>query len=437
MRRKLLSILALLCLTVSGAWALTPLTGDTWDDGTKTLTVNSNPGTSAYKDQTEIVNLVISSSVTSIGTTAFRGCTSLTTVDFAEVSTLETIGNSAFMGCSGLTSITIPNSVKSIGQSAFRDCTSLTTITIPNSVTSLGNQAFNGCSGLTKVTIGSGVSSIGQNVFNGCSSLTTITIPSGVTSIGNTAFRDCTNLTTVTVLGASCTLGNNAFYNCSNLTYIFVPSANVATYEAATNWSAYTTQIQEAPATYDVTAKSAGGAYWSTFYTAAGDYQADANTQVFAVNLTGTGITMTEITDRIAKIGEGVVLKNSTAGSITMTKTETAPAGDFSGNSLKGTMTIITNPSNAYVLNYKAATGAGFYKLSASGTIGANKAYLTYSGGAGAPSFLGFGDVTAIEGIVKSQESTANGQYFDLQGRRVLNPTKGLYIVNGKKVVIK
>ena len=194
-----------------------------------------------------------------------------------------------------------------------------------------------------------------------------------------------------------------------------------------------------APASYNVTATSAGGAYWATFYTEAGNYQAPEGTQVFAVNLnTSTAkITMTEISDRIAKSGQGVVLKNTTTGSITMSKTETAPAGDYSGSSLTGTMTSITNPGNAYVLNYKAATGVGFYKLSSGGTIGANKAYLTYSGGGlSAPSFFGFdGNTTGIDATLVNSEKV-NSVVYDLQGRRVAQPTKGLYIVNGKKVFI-
>ena len=72
------------------------------------------------------------------------------------------------------TSITIPNSVTSIGDSAFRGCSSLTNITIPSGVTSIGDFAFSGCSSLTSVTIPSGVTSIGWGAFYDCSSLKTI-----------------------------------------------------------------------------------------------------------------------------------------------------------------------------------------------------------------------------------------------------------------------
>ena len=196
--------------------------------------------------------------------------------------------------------------------------------------------------------------------------------------------------------------------------------------------SALAVEVTVSAPTYAITANLADDAYWSTFYTEFGNYQAPEGTQVFAVNLTGTALTLTEISDRIVKSGEGVVLKNATTGSITMTLTETVPAGDFSNNSLQGTMTSITNPGNAYVLN-KGTNGVGFYKLASGGTIAANKAYLQTT--SNAREFFGFGETTGIKAIENGQ-LTIDNEVYDLQGRRVVNPTKGLYIVNGKKVFI-
>ncbi len=82
-------------------------------------------------------------------------------------------------------------SVTSIGSQAFRYCSSLASITIPESVTSIGGFAFYYCSSLTSITIPESVTYIGDSAFRGCSSLTSITIPESVTSIGYEAFRYC------------------------------------------------------------------------------------------------------------------------------------------------------------------------------------------------------------------------------------------------------
>ena len=201
--------------------------------GIKFDTNNANPlyyAKHLYSDEnTEIKDLVIPNSVTSIGNDAFRGCTGLTSVNIGN--SVTHIGNYAFWYCSGLTSVTIPNSVTSIGNNAFQNCSSLTSITIPNSVTSIDNAAFRDCSGLTSVTIGNSVTNISQEAFFSCTGLTSVTLPNSVTSIGDYAFKACTGLTSVNIGSGIKTIGSQAFAKCSDLTDVFcyaekVPNTN-------------------------------------------------------------------------------------------------------------------------------------------------------------------------------------------------------------------
>ena len=191
-------------------------------------------------------------------------------------------------------------------------------------------------------------------------------------------------------------------------------------------------KVTVADATVNVTAnEGATGEYWATYYNATQGFTADANTTVFKAALTGNQLTMTEVANREIPAGKAVILK-STAATITLTPATTTAT--LEGNQLVGTATAITNPGNAYVLS-KGAKGVGFYKLTSGGTIGANKAYLTYS--AGAREFFLFDETTGIISV-NGSGLMVNGSdgCYDLQGRRVQNPVKGLYIVNGKKVFI-
>ena len=180
-------------------------------------------------------NTIIPSSVTSIGSSAFSYCESLTSITIPN--SVTSIGSSAFSDCESLTSITIPNSVTSIGSRAFNRCESLTSVTIGNSVTSIGEEAFAGCVSLTSVTIPNSVTSIGEEAFQYCSSLTSITIPNSVTSIGEEAFHYCRSLTSVTIPNSVTSIGSSAFSNCESLKSIVVKSGNT-TYDSRENCNA-------------------------------------------------------------------------------------------------------------------------------------------------------------------------------------------------------
>ncbi len=231
-----------------------------------------------------IKSVIISDGVTSIGSYAFYGCTSLETVTIPD--SVTSIGSYAFYNCTSLESVTIPDSVTSIGSYAFRYCTSLASIKIPDSVTIIGSYAFNGCTSLASinylgtvsqwndVSVGSGNSilaeklvfkdnsdlkclywgtcgdslkwklySNGELVISGTgamtnwsyssdvpwrnysSSIKSIAIPDSVTSIGSYAFYNCSSLESVTIPDSVTSIGYYAFNNCTSLETVTIPDS--------------------------------------------------------------------------------------------------------------------------------------------------------------------------------------------------------------------
>ena len=207
--------------------------------GLKSITVNSN---NTVYDSRNNCNAIIKKSNNELVT----GCKN-TIIP----SSVTSIGGSAFYGCSGLTSIPIPSSVTSIGSSAFYGCSGLTSITIPSSVTSIGDFAFYGCSGLTSIPIPSSVTSIGDFAFENCSGLTSIPIPSSVTSIGDYAFYGCSGLENVfsyIIHPSQITMGTNVFKILSNdysNRTLYVPAGSTEAYQALSSWFPYFGLIKE------------------------------------------------------------------------------------------------------------------------------------------------------------------------------------------------
>lgn len=171
----------------------------------------------------------------------------ITEVTEDDLAGLTIIEDYTFRNYNRLTTATIPDSVTSIGYSAFYGCTGLANVTIGNSVTSIGNWAFGDCSSLTSIIIPISVTSISNDAFRGCSSLTSIIIPISVTRIGITAFYNCTSLANITLLPTTPpTLGSSAFADISSNAVITVPKGTLETYKAADGWSTYADKMVEA-----------------------------------------------------------------------------------------------------------------------------------------------------------------------------------------------
>ena len=170
--------------------------------------------------------ITIPKTVTSIRQKAFYENSSLKTVTFASGINLTEIPALVFGYCTSLTDIVIPSSVTSIGKGAFYYCTSLTEFTIPSSVKSIGQSAFHG-SGLTSIAIPNSVTSIGSAAFYKCEKLASVTIGTGLKYIPESCFSN-TALTSVTIPSNILGIDVNAFYGCSKMTS--------ATFRDTSNW---------------------------------------------------------------------------------------------------------------------------------------------------------------------------------------------------------
>ncbi len=457
-------------------------------------------GNYAFENCSGLTTITIPASVTSIGDDAFAGCSNLATMTVEAGNTvydsrnncnaiIEKSTNTLIVGCKNTK---IPDDVTSIGKRAFSGCTGLTIVTIPASVTSIGYAAFARCSNLATMTVEAGntvydsrngcnaiieketntlivgckntkipddVTNIGDNAFEGCISLTTVTIPAGVTRIGGQAFYNCTGLTTVTIGSGVTYIGYDAFYQCTAVTdvycyadptkltwdedccddFIYDGSTKCHVTDAAP-WSAKFTDVNVdfvgdlAP---EAVTNPAGEEYWSSYYNSAAHLKADDNTKVYKATLSGTTVTLTEITDKVITAGQAVLLMKTTADAVELTPCAAASKDDYSGNDLEGVdEDTAKEPSfDYYVLSYQNSK-LSFYKYSGA-TLGANKAFFKVPANSSRDFLDIVGDVTGIDGISKMSDGRSD-VYYDLNGRKVANGQlkKGIYIVNGKKILV-
>ena len=341
-------------------------------------------------------------------------------------------------------------SVTSIGSYAFFDCSGLTYVTIPNSITKIGEGAFQGCSGLTSVTITCGVKDIEMLAFAGCSSLESVTFNAGgLYLICDYVFTGCLKLSDIYCYTEGLSAFNWAFKNSNieNAT-LHVPENCVEAYKAKWPWNQFKEIValenEEVIDGDEIKITSAGQTTWCSAYDL--DFSNVEGLKAY----TATGYHRTKGTIWLTRVkevpaGEGILLIGDEGEYKVPHKSTTA----YYANLMVGTLKAITiNETDGEYTNYylsNGASGVGFYKVNGSVDIKANRAYLpllknTVSGTRG---FIGMDfddDEDGATGI-EVQSSIFNVQskdvYYNLQGQRVDNPTKGIYIRNGKKVVIK
>ena len=223
----------------------------------------------------------------------------------------------------------------------------------------------------------------------------------------------------------------------SEITPSETTSADFATQNITVRLLAELSHLDLLPVTKTIT--SAGWATYCSPY-ALNLAAAKGLTDAYIVTGGAAGVlTKTSVKDGTVPANTGLLLKGSEGSSVDVTiPIVGSSTTDVSANKLVGkTESYSLEANGGYVLMDDATNGLGFYKNNNAFTVGANTAYLPVGfDSTGAPAFFSLeGNTTAIE-TVKAQK-VENGEYYNLAGQRVAQPTKGLYIVNGKKVIVK
>ena len=439
---------------------------------------------------------LIAGTAKSIGDAAFGYCSNLTSIGNL-LDNITDIPNNAFYDCSALTgNITLTAAITNIGDDAFYNCnnkdlslrfTNLTNATI-------GKRAFRSCTSLK--SIGGTAVSIGEDAFNGCSNLASIGhLLDNVTAIPDYAFSYCSALPGNITLNAAITnIGQFAFVYSSisniyclaatpptlgdkalgySVRAVKVPSSAVIPYTCQTSWRSYSNLISAGDPTSVTTAANSGSTtHWATFsntyLNSELSVEAGKTLTLYNATVADGKLTLTERTGSSVAKGEAVLVKTD-AETVSVTQLPTTDLAKAKDNDLLATpeyATILHSQDGCkyYRLTYNNVTdktGLGFYLgvATVNGTTYKDGSYVNASPykaylkvtveaatepSAAAPArgfaFPGDGETTGIECITVTDEGTGNNWVegiYDLQGRKVSKPTKGVYINNGKKVIIK
>lgn len=430
--------------------------------------------------------LYIPNSVTEIGEGAFENCMNLYSLSLQ--SNLKRIGNRAFYACRFSGSLTIPNSVTEIGERAFQNCTGFNgTLTLSNKLETIGESAFNGCSGFTgSLTLPNSVTTIGDAAFRACGSFTNLELSNTLSVIPNQAFMHCRSLSGELVIPASVTeIGNNAFSDCQNLNavtgqvtlpkslkkigyYVFSNTNNIKTVNFQSlpeGISGFLGQKKKAVSLSDESyiSDKASGTVNEISYTR--QMSNNWGTLVLPYSLTLTGeesyrlytIDKMEGEELVLKQLEGtvaagtpcVVKRNGTEAKLTFgpnyaTLNMARVAQDVGGMKFRGTYWT-EDVNSGYVISKNSFWNVEELKNSTSVKGVKVNPFRAWLDGTSvkAPAQLSMridGSTTGIEAIDALNDAEA--EYYDLSGKRLDAPQKGVNIVRmksgkTKKIIIK
>ena len=428
----------------------------------------------AFNGCTSLNNIVMPSTVVGIHNNVFEGCTSLSNVTFNDSYT--TLGHHVFKNCP-LAAVTFPNSLNSIGEYAFEG-TNLKTVDLSNTqITSLPNGCFFICENLSDVKLPKDLTDIGNNAFIS-SAIASITFPPSLQKIGDYAFQkaklenvviptNCNtieqgafsenaNLTTVVVNGLECYLAVSAFAKCDNLKDVYItsdkepnterygyPFQNNPTVHVVPNYLETFKGLNTCNTTnFDSNFSITLNKEWTTFTSA---YNLDFSN--VEGGLTAYTAKYNEDNDAVAltpvkkvKAHTGLILKKGEAKTTyTLHILPSNETGlDATDNQLVDCVDAIwsTGRDKDYFLS-----NGKFVKSKNNGLTLPGKSYLYIDGGlnnVSASQLRVYVDntATAIDGITNNPV-VKDDAYYNLQGVKVQRPQHGVFIHNGKKVVLK
>lgn len=181
----------------------------------------------AFSYCTGITSVIVPPTILKIGAGAFQGCSKINTVLF-QVPKIEEIGDAAFEGCETIGSITIPATLKKLGAWAFAGCTGLRTAAIPANITTIGKNTFMRCTSLTVASIKCKLDEIPDGMFDHCTALTKVNMPDSVNQnikrIGIAAFYDCPRLSKFVFGDSIVKVDACSFMSCTGLGAVSLPS---------------------------------------------------------------------------------------------------------------------------------------------------------------------------------------------------------------------